>query len=125
MQFAAILSFVLAFEAILLYALIRNRKNQQRKQTKLPHRNMKTLDQLIAESKGKFFSVTFIKKDGTVRTINGKGRYRRLVKGGEYKGREAGYVPFVNRNRDAWVSAHKNAVVTFKCGKLEEQASVG
>ena len=34
-----------------------------------PKETMKTLDQLIAETKGKFFSVTFTKKDGTERVM--------------------------------------------------------
>jgi len=81
------------------------------------------LDNLIAETKGKFFSITFVKKDGTVRVINGKDKYRRLLKGGEYKGATAGFVPFVNRNTETWASAHKDAIVTFRCGSLVKEVS--
>ena len=81
------------------------------------------LDNLIAETKGKFFSITFVKKDGSVRVINGKDKYRRLLKGGEYKGETAGFVPFVNRNTETWASAHKDAIVTFRCGSLVKEVS--
>jgi len=93
------------------------------------HKTMQTeLDNLIAETKGKFFSITFVKKDGSVRVINGKDKYQRLLKGGKYnggkyKGATAGFVPFVNRNTETWASAHKDAVVTFRCGKLVKQVS--
>jgi hypothetical protein len=81
------------------------------------------LDNLIAQTKGKFFSITFVKKDGSVRVINGKDKYRRLLKGGEYKGATAGFVPFVNRNTETWASAHKDAIVTFRCGSLVKEVS--
>lgn len=93
-------------------------------ETKAKHKTMQTeLDNLIAETKGKFFSITFVKKDGSVRVINGKDKYQRLLKGGEYKGATAGFVPFVNRNTETWASAHKDAIVTFRCGKLVKQVS--
>lgn len=79
------------------------------------------LDALIAETKGKFFSITFVKKDGTTRVINGKDKYQRLLKGGSDTVRQAGYVPFVNRNTETWASAHKDAVVTFRCGSLVKE----
>jgi hypothetical protein len=80
------------------------------------------LRNLINESKGKFFSITFIKKDGEIRTVNGKGRYDRKVKKtgniGSQQLQDQGYVPFVNRNRDQWVCAHTDRVIRFQCGNL-------
>lgn len=81
------------------------------------------LDNLIAQTKGKFFSITFVKNDGTTRVINGKDKYQRLLKGGSDTVRAAGYVPFVNRNTETWASAHKNSVVTFKCGTLVKEVA--
>jgi hypothetical protein len=34
--------------------------------------------------------------------------------------KEGGYTSFVNRNRDGWVSAHKENVLSLKCGKIQE-----
>jgi hypothetical protein len=79
------------------------------------------LDSLIAQTKGKFFSITFVKKDGATKIINGKDKYQRLLKGGSDTVRAAGYVPFVNRNTEKWASAHKDAVVTFRCGSLVKE----
>jgi hypothetical protein len=79
------------------------------------------LDKLIAETKGKFFSITFTKKDGTVRVINGKDKYDRLLKGGESYSRASGYVPFVNRNTETWACARGNTLLKFKCGKSENK----
>ena len=89
----------------------------------------KTLDQLIAETKGKFFSITFTKKDGSVRTINGKDKYRRLLAGGTNRVQDMGYVSFVNRNaagvktptKGNWACAHKQEVLTFKCGDIKAE----
>lgn len=93
-------------------------------ETKTMTPTMKTeLDSLIAQTKGKFFSITFVKKDGTTRVINGKDKYQRLLAGGVDTVRDAGYTPFVNRNTEKWASAHKDAVVTFRCGSLVKEVS--
>ena len=39
----------------------------------------------ILNSKGKFFTVEFIKKDGSVRVINGRLGVKKYLKGGESK----------------------------------------
>ena len=96
-----------------------------------PEKNMKTLDQLITETKGKFFSITFTKANGSVRTINGKDVYKRLLVGGKFTASEKGYIPFINRNAPnilnkkggGWVCAHKDEVVKFKCGKIQTEFS--
>ena len=76
------------------------------------------LQELIAASKGKFFSIKFTKNDGTMKIVNGKDKYRRLLAGGNNSIRQHGFVPFIDRNRENWSCAHKDKVVTFKCGKL-------
>jgi uncharacterized protein HemX len=92
-------------------------------ETNKPKTMQTELDNLIAQTKGKFFSITFVKKDGSVRVINGKDKYQRLLKGGINNVATAGYVPFVNRNTETWASAHKDAVVTFRCGSLVKEVS--
>jgi hypothetical protein len=82
------------------------------------------LDTLINQTKGKFFSISFVKNDGNVRVINGKDKYNRLLKGGSDTVRKAGFVPFVNRNTETWASAHNDRVVTFQCGKLKKEMQV-
>ncbi len=81
------------------------------------------IDSLIAQTKGKFFSLTFVKKDGSKRVVNGKDKYLRLLKGGDNNVSGAGYVPFVDRNKGNWICAHKDSLITFRCGKLVQQVS--
>lgn len=79
--------------------------------------------ELVRATKGKFFSVTFVKKStGEKRVANGKDKYFRLLVGGKDGALarvKAENVPFVDRNKDAWISAHEDSVVHFKCGKIE------
>lgn len=86
--------------------------------------NTNALRQLILDTKGRFFSLTFTKKDGSTRVVNGKNFYRDMVKGTGSPAtdalKEAGYVSMVDRNKQSWVSAHETAVAHFKCGEIEK-----
>ena len=44
---------------------------------------MKTLNDIVEASAGKFIAVSFIKKDGTLRTLNGRLGVVKHLKGGE------------------------------------------
>jgi hypothetical protein len=82
------------------------------------------IDRLIAASKGKFFSITFEKKDGSIRTINGKDKYQRLIKGVVSPAtaglRAAGFKSAVDRNKETWFSFQPEKVKSFKCGAIEK-----
>jgi hypothetical protein len=84
--------------------------------------------QLIDATKGRFFSITFQKKDGTMRTINAKDRFSKLVKGTGSPAttalRQQGYMFAVNRNRDTYFSFMPEKVTHFKCGGIEKQFSI-
>jgi len=79
--------FPLVFSALFLltraasYALGKKTKNKMEK----PPATIKeqSLDELIVATKGKFFSVTFVKKDGSIRVVNGKDKYHRLLVRGQ------------------------------------------
>jgi hypothetical protein len=87
------------------------------------------IDSLVEQTKGRFFSIEFQKKDGSIRKINGKDKYRRLLRGGENNLKKSGYVSFVNRNAKnvlnpkggAWASVHKDSLVTFRCGDIVKE----
>jgi len=85
---------------------------------------MKNIDKLIAASKGRFYSITFEKKDGAIRKINAKNRYNRLIKGSGSPAtdalKSAGYVSQVDRNKESWFSFKPEKVLSFKCGAIEE-----
>lgn len=85
---------------------------------------MKTIDQLIESTKGRFFSITFEKKDGTLRVVNGKDKYLRLIRGEGSPAtdglKERGYKSAVNRNRESWFSFMPEKVIEFKCGSIKQ-----
>jgi phage/plasmid primase-like uncharacterized protein len=99
-------------------------KNKQNKQMHIHEQTAKKIDALIEKTKGKFFTLTFIKQDGTLRTINGKDKYNRLIVGTGSPATDAlkakGYKNAVNRNRETWVSFMPEKVVEFKCGAIHE-----
>jgi hypothetical protein len=82
-----------------------------------------SLHQLILDTKGRFFSLTFRKKDGSKRVVNGKNFYRDMVKGTGSAAtdalKEQGYVSMIDRNKESWISAHETAGIHFKCGNVE------
>jgi hypothetical protein len=99
-------------------------KNKQNKQMHIHEQTAKKINALIEKTKGKFFTLTFIKQDGTLRTINGKDKYNRLIVGTGSPATDAlkakGYKNAVNRNRETWVSFMPEKVVEFKCGAIHE-----
>jgi hypothetical protein len=110
--------FFLACRLIGCYILpvLRNKQNK--------NKAMKQIETLIAASKGKFFTIKFEKLDGTIRVINGKDKYRRLIKGTGSPAtdalKEKGFKSAVNRNREKWFSFQPEKVLEFKCGKIHE-----
>lgn len=110
--------FFLAIRCISIY--IHSRKAK-------PNKTMKNIDELIEQTKGKFFSITFEKKDGSRRIINGKDKYFRLIKGTGSPAtdtlKSAGYKSAVNRNAENWFSFQPEKVVEFKCGAIHKKFS--
>ncbi len=82
---------------------------------------------LIKATKGKFFSLTFEKKDGSLRTINAKDRFTGLIKGTGSPAtdalRQGGYMFAVDRNRNGYFCFKPEKVLLFKCGKIDKQFS--
>ena len=87
------------------------------------------LDQLVAQTKGRFFSIRFIKKDGSVRVVNGKDKYQHLLAGGKSTVKPAGYTAFIDRNANggigSWKSAKASSLIEFQCGEIHKVAKVG
>lgn len=81
----------------------------------------------IDATKGKFFSITFAKKDGTIRTINAKDRFTGLIKGVGSPAtdalRQGGYMFAVDRNRNSYFCFKPEKVLALKCGKIEKEFS--
>ena len=116
--------FSLAIFSAINPLIEKNKQNKEKKQMQIHEQTAKKIDALIEKTKGKFFTLKFIKKDGTLRTINGKDKYNRLIAGTGSPATDAlkakGYKNAVNRNRETWVSFMPEKVVEFKCGAIHE-----
>lgn len=86
--------------------------------------NTNEIDSLIKSANGRFFTLKFIKNDGTVRVINSKDKYRRLIVGTGSPATDAlksqGYKNAVNRNGESWFSFKPERVLEFKCGAIHK-----
>ena len=78
-----------------------------------------TAKKLIFDTKGKFFTVIFIKKDGTERTMNARLNVRKYLKGGElkYNPSEMGYIPVYDMQAKGYRMVNTNTIKTLKIGK--------
>jgi hypothetical protein len=122
---ALVLALFIYEEIVAAHLEDRRKKNLETLRNNLEKQKMQQeLATLIKETKGKFFSIEFVKKDGTIKKINGKSKYQRLLAGGDNKVEAHGYTSFVDRNRGRWACAHGTKVVNFKCGKLERKFQV-
>lgn len=79
--------------------------------------NQEQLQKQIESTKGRFFSITFQKKDGSLRTINAK---TMNSNGGKSCAADAGYVSVYNRNKKSWASVHPDRVKSLRCGAIEK-----
>lgn len=89
---------------------------------------MSEVENTIAATQGRFFSITFIKKDGSIRTINAKDRYQSHVKGVGSPATDAlkaeGYKFLFDRNRKGFFSYKPEKVLRIKCGGIDKTFSV-
>ena len=74
---------------------------------------------LINNSRGRFFSVVYRRKDGTRRILNGKEKYFRLLKGGQNNLINTPFVSVVDRNLEDWRAINSETLESFKCGKIQ------
>jgi hypothetical protein len=78
--------------------------------------------QLIKDTKGKFFTVTFIKRtDGTVRVMNARLGVKAYLKGGElpYNPDEKGLIPVFDIPKRAYRMINVDTITNLKIGNNE------
>ena len=89
---------------------------------------MSEVENTIAATQGRFFSITFIKKDGSFRTINAKDRYESHIKGTGSPATDAlkaqGYKFLFDRNQKRFFSYKPEKVLRIKCGGIDKTFSV-
>lgn len=77
--------------------------------------------QLIKDTKGKFFTVTFIKKDGTTRVMNARLGVKAYLKGGElpYDPEAKGLIPVFDIPKREYRMVNVNTITKLKIGSNE------
>jgi hypothetical protein len=83
--------------------------------------NKEQAEQLIRDTKGKFFTVTFIKKDGTTRVMNARLGVKAYLKGGElpYDAAAKGLIPVFDIPKRAYRIVNLNTITNLKIGNNE------
>jgi hypothetical protein len=78
--------------------------------------NRDELVQKIKDTKGEFFTVTFIKKDGTTRTMNARLGVKRYLKGGElpYDPTERGLLPVFDVQKSEYRIVNIPTIISAK-----------
>jgi hypothetical protein len=82
-----------------------------------------TAKQLIKDTKGKFFTVTFIKKDGTTRLMNARLGVKAYLRGGElpYNPEDKGLIPVYDVKTKDYRMINVNTITNLKIGTTEYQ----
>ena len=80
-----------------------------------------TAKQLIFDTKGKFFTVTFIKKDGSERVMNARLGVKKYLRGGElrYDPAEFNYITVYDMGAKGYRMVNANTIQKLKIGKNE------
>jgi hypothetical protein len=83
--------------------------------------NKNQAEQLIRDTKGKFFTVTFIKKDGTTRVMNARLGVKAYLKGGDlpYDAASKGLIPVFDIPKRAYRMVNINTISNLKIGNNE------
>lgn len=76
------------------------------------------ISDFIAQSKGKFITVSFIKKDGTVRSLNGRIGVTKHLKGGISTVNTDQYVVVYDTAAQGYRSVNKDTIVSVTCEGL-------
>lgn len=71
---------------------------------------------LIRSTKGRFFSVTFTKADGTLRKACAQHKNLGALKGGESTHKNSNSIPFYDVNKKAYRSFNVDRLSEIKCG---------
>jgi hypothetical protein len=76
---------------------------------------------LIKATKGKFFTVTFVKKDGTTRVMNARLGVKAYLKGGElpYDPEPKGLIPVYDMGKQKYRMVNINTITNIKIGNKE------
>ncbi len=74
------------------------------------------LQTLIAQTKGRYFSLAFEKNNGDLRVVNAREKDLRYIRGGKNKQSDSPYVSVFDRNKKGWVCCRPEKVKKISCG---------
>ena len=76
------------------------------------------LKEMIRDTKGKIFTVTFIKKDGTKRHMVARLGVKKYLKGGENPAKnQENLIVVFDVQKSAYRMINLNTLISFKCGQ--------
>ena len=83
--------------------------------------NSKDVVKIINSSKGRFFSAIFIKKDGTLRTMNCRLGVKKYLKGGDltYNPSERGYLIVLDVDKQAYRTINLETISNISMKGIE------
>lgn len=81
---------------------------------------MKKLQEVIENSKGKILSVTFIKKDGTERTLRGRTGVTKHLKGGKSSINHDKYLLLFDFDINDYRCVNRETITRVKLGEVHE-----
>jgi hypothetical protein len=79
----------------------------------------KALASLIDQSNGKMLTVSFIKKDGSVRVLNGRLGVTKYIKGGNPKKNSNDYITVYDVQNKGYRSVSRDTIVAVRCNGIE------
>jgi hypothetical protein len=82
----------------------------------------KTLASLIEKSNGKMLTVTFLKRDGTMRTMNGRIGVKKYIKGSSLKKNSSDYITMYDVQNQGYRSVNRNTIVSVRSEGIEAVA---
>ena len=82
----------------------------------------KALASLIDQSNGKMITVSFIKKDGSTRVLNGRLGVTKYIKGSSLKKNSNEYITVYDVQNKGYRSVNRDTIVAVRCNGIEAVA---
>lgn len=89
-------------------------KKELNKQTKMNTITRSKAVELIKNSQGRFFTVSFTKKDNTERTINGRTKVTKGSKGGKNPAINLGYISVYSTKEKGYRNVNSQTITSLK-----------
>lgn len=80
------------------------------------------LASLIEQSNGKFFNVTFVKKDGSIRTMNARLGVEKYLKGGKKTVSEQQFVTVYEPATSSYKNINRDTIMAVRSAGIEAVA---